>query len=70
MGERQAKNENKTRLVNKANRPQMLIKDGMVSLISKLIYSKCQVTSGQRRISFSRGPSKEDTVKSNGLHEE
>jgi len=41
-------------LVNKANRPHMLIKDGMGTLISKLIYSKCQATSGHQPISFSR----------------
>ena len=40
-------------LDNEANRPQMLIKDGMGTLISKLIYSKWQVTSGHQPISLS-----------------
>ena len=40
-------------LVNKANRPQILIKD-VVTLISKLIYSKCQATFRHQPISFSR----------------
>ena len=70
VGERKAKNEYKTRLVNKANRAHMLIKDGMGTIISKLIYSKYQATSGHQPISFSRAASKEDNVKSDGLHEE
>jgi len=54
VGETKAKNEYKNNEVNKANRPHMLIKDGMRTLVSKLIYSKCQVTSGHQPISFSR----------------
>ena len=54
MGERKAKNEDKTTLVNKAYRPHMLIKDGIGTLISDLIYSKFQATSGHQPISFTR----------------
>ena len=54
MGERKAKNEFKTRLVNKANRPHMLIKDRMGTLISELIYKKYQATSGNKPISLTR----------------
>ena len=54
MGETKAKNEYKNNEVNKANRPHMLIKDRMGTLISELIYSKCQATSGHQPISFTR----------------
>ena len=54
VGERKAKNEYKTRLANKANRAHMLIKDGIGTLISDLIYSKFQATSGHQPISFTR----------------
>ena len=54
VGERKAKNNTKTVLVNKANRPHLLIKDGRETLKNKLIYSKCQATSGHQPISFSR----------------
>ena len=70
MGERKTKNEYKTRLVNKANRAHMLIKDGIGTLISDLIYSKFQATSGHNQSISLVAASKEDNVKSNGLHEE
>ena len=54
MGETKAKNEYKNNEVNKANRPHMLIKDRMGTLISELIYSKFQATSGHQPISFTR----------------
>ena len=54
VGERKAKTNTKTMLVNKANRPHMLIKDRMGTLISGLIYSKCQATPGHQPISFTR----------------
>ena len=53
-GREKPKTNIKTKLVNKANRPHMLIKDGMGTLRSELIYSKCQATSGQQPIFFSR----------------
>ena len=55
MGETKAKNEYKTNEVKKANRPHTLIKDGIGTLISDLIYSKFQATSGHQPISFTRG---------------
>ena len=54
MGETKAKNEYKNNEVNKANRAHMLIKDGIGTLISDLIYSKFQATSGHQPISFIR----------------
>ena len=54
MGETKAKNEYKNNEVNKENRPHMLIKDRMGTLISELIYSKFQATSGHQPISFTR----------------
>ena len=54
MGNQKPKTNTNTKLDNKANRAQKLIKDGMGTLIRKLIYSKCQVTSGYQPISFSR----------------
>ena len=53
-GRDKSKNEYKNNEVNKANRPHMLIKDRMGTLISELIYSKCQATSGHQPISFTR----------------
>ena len=54
VGETKAKNKYKNNEVNKANRPHMLIKDRMGTLISELIYSKFQATSGHQPISFTR----------------
>ena len=53
-GREKPKTNTKTMLVNKANRPHMLIRGGMGTIISKLIYSKYQATSGNQPISFSR----------------
>ena len=66
MGERKTK----TMIVNKANRPHMLIKDRMGTLISELIYSKFQATLDTNQSLSLVAASKEDNVKSNGLHEE
>ena len=54
MGETKAKNQYKNNEVNKDNRPHMLIKDRMGTLISELFYSKCQATSRHQPISFTR----------------
>ena len=60
MGERKAKTNTKPMLVNKANRTHMLINEGMGTLINKLIYLKCQATSGHKPISLSE-PHQEQT---------
>jgi len=57
-------------LVNKANRPYMMIKDGM-----RTTNNKCSIQSVRLPLDTNQSlslvaASKEDNVKSNGLHEE